>query len=121
MQSSAIRIISAILFLLFFSFAALQYNDPDPVVWIAIYLAIGLPSFLHMINRPSKKVAMVVLIGTCAIALFYLPGFYEWLTRPDKAEIFGEMVYEKPYIEETREFLGLVIGAVALLFQYRKA
>ena len=38
----------------------------------------------------------------------------------NKSELFGEMVYEKPYLEGTREFLGLVLAAITFLFQLKK-
>lgn len=46
--------------------------------------------------------------------------FIDFLQIEDKNELFGEMVYEKPYLEGTREFLGLVLAAFALLFQLKK-
>jgi hypothetical protein len=121
MNLVVIKIISALFCLIFISFAILQYNDPDPIFWIAIYATIAIVSFLRVVNRQSKKIALITLIAIGIISLFYLPGFYEWITMPNKEEIFGEMVYEKPYIEETREFFGLLMGAGSLLFQYRHA
>jgi hypothetical protein len=43
-----------------------------------------------------------------------------WLQVENKEAIFGEMVYEKPYLEGTREFLGLLIGALSLLYHFKK-
>ena len=36
-------------------------------------------------------------------------------------EIFGEMVYEKPYLEGSREFLGLLLAALGILYQLKKS
>ena len=44
----------------------------------------------------------------------------DYLQIEDKNEIFGKMVYEKPYLEGSREFLGLIMAAGALLFQLTK-
>jgi hypothetical protein len=110
-----------VLCLVFVSFAYLQYNDPDPIFWIGVYGTFAVMSFLRVINRQNRKLIVVAIIATGIALLFYLPGFIEWLTVPRKEEIFGEMVYEKSYIEETREFFGLLLGAASLLFQYRNA
>jgi hypothetical protein len=110
-----------VLCLVFISFAYLQYNDPDPIFWIGVYGTFAVLSFLRVINKQSKKLILVATIATGIALLFYLPGFIEWLSVPDKGEIFGEMVYQKSYIEETREFFGLLLGAASLLFQYRNA
>ncbi len=113
------KIISFILFLLFASFAALQYNDPDPTKWIIIYGVVALICLLNVFDINSKKGNLVIIIVLGLFSLIYIPGFYEWITTPNKDEIFGEMVYEKPYIEETREFLGLIIAIAGMLYQYR--
>ncbi|MCB0494142.1 MAG: transmembrane 220 family protein [Cyclobacteriaceae bacterium] len=116
-----VRIISAILFLNFLSFALLQWNDPDPLYWGAIYLAIATVSLLGVINKQNKNVVVGVGLIITAISFLYLPGFIEWISLPEKGEIFGEMVYQKPYIEETREFIGLLMGLASLIYQYLKS
>jgi len=40
------------------------------------------------------------------------------MTKHDAANIAGTMKAEKPWIEETREFFGLVILIVVLLINY---
>ena len=45
----------------------------------------------------------------------------DWIQIENKNEIFGEMVYEKTYLEGTREFLGLFICDLSLLYQLKKA
>jgi len=121
MQSPAARVFSALSCLVFTSFAFLQFNDPDPIFWITIYATFSIVSLLGVFNRQNRKLIMFVLLAAGIVGLFYLPGFIEWILTPDKEEIFGEMVYDKSYIEETREFLGLLIGAASLLVQYRHA
>jgi hypothetical protein len=53
-------------------------------------------------------------------ASFHFTDFIDYLQIEDKNELFGKMVYEKPYLEGTREFLGLIMAAGALLFQLTK-
>ena len=116
-----VRIISIILFLIFLSFALLQWNDPDPVLWIAVYLAIAIASFLRVINKQNRNIVLGVGLIIIVISFSYVPGFIEWVSLPEKGEIFGEMVYQKPYIEETREFIGLLMGLGSLIYQYLKS
>ena len=61
----------------------------------------------------------MIIVILAVFSLVYLPGFYEWLITPGKDEIFGEMVYEKPYIEETREFIGLLMAIAGMVYQYK--
>ncbi len=110
------KIIQVLLGLLFFLFAYFQFNDPDPLMWITIYSLVGAGFFIHAFRGVSKKWRTSLLVIVLAFSLIYIPGFIEWLGTPDKQEIFGEMVYDKPYIEETREFLGLIIAALALVY-----
>ena len=48
--------------------AALQYNDPDPYVWIAIYGAAALVSWLQR-RRPARSIPAVLVGLFCAGAL----------------------------------------------------
>ena len=49
-----------------------------------------------------------------------LPDFIDWIQNGAES-ITQSMKAEKPHIELTREFLGLLICALALGFHYRKA
>lgn len=116
-----VKVISAVSALIFLSFAVVQINDPDPYFWITFYSVVTFICFLGVLNKQNKKIVLVSMIVSILVAANYAPGFVEWLGQPDKSEIFGEMVYKKSYIEETREFLGSLIGLTALVFQYLKA
>jgi hypothetical protein len=113
------KIINWILGLLFASFSYVNINDPDPWLWIAIYAAVSVIFILKAIGIYKKQVALFMAIALIAYSLFYVPYFIEYLMTPNKEELFGEMVYIKPYIEGTREFGGLVIAAIALLYSIK--
>ncbi len=96
------------------AFAWLQLNDPDPALWVAVY-ALTAGVFTLAACGHSHRVLTwlnVALLG--ALALSVAPGFFDWMFEHDFESITGTMSPDKPYIEETREFLGLVI-ALALL------
>lgn len=112
------KIIHIILVVLFALFSIVQYNDPDPLLWILIYgsvpIVAGLKLYLKQLNLRPLITTLMVILG--AYALFYIPGFMEYLQRPEKHELFGSMIYNKPWVEETREFLGLLMAIAALWY-----
>lgn len=116
MVSNKVKISNIILFVLFFVFAVLQLNDPDPFLWVFIYM---LTAFLAIVSnyRTLPKVLLWVVLGALLIySIFYVPALIDWLQIENKNEIFGEMVYDKPYLEGTREFLGLLLAAAAIFY-----
>lgn len=109
-------ILSVILTFLFGLFAYFQINDPDPVLWITIYGAVALVSFLRLINvYYQRRVIWALIILFVIYSSVYIPSVLEYLIQPNKAELFGEMYKDKPYIEESREFFGLVIAVIGLI------
>jgi hypothetical protein len=45
-------------------------------------------------------------------------GVWDWMTKHHATNIAGTMKAEQPWIEETREFFGLVILIVVLFIDY---
>lgn len=115
MRDKAIHIILAVLFLLF---AAVQFNDPDPLVWILIYGSVSLVAFIKLfLNQLNLNPLIITLVVILSLyALFYIPLFIEFLSKPGKADLISEMKVTKPWIEGTRELLGLLIAIGALLY-----
>lgn len=114
------KILNIILAVIFFSFAIVQYNDPDPLVWMIIY---GIVAVVCALAAFGKYYVWLILAGmaVCAIELMNtVPGFMDWINRgmPNIAET---MKAEKSYIEYAREFFGLVLCVGTLTFQYIKA
>ncbi|MEP0365320.1 MAG: transmembrane 220 family protein [Cyclobacteriaceae bacterium] len=103
---------------LFFIFAALQYNDPDPLLWMLIYGSVAIIAFLKVYLRQVNFGPLIVtlLVIMSMYALVYIPIFIEFLGNPDKADLVGKMKVDKPWIEGTREFLGLLIAIAALVY-----
>nr|WP_299382267.1 transmembrane 220 family protein [Allomuricauda sp.] len=119
--SSRQKIVNIVLFLLFAAFAIVQLNDKDGFIWFSIYGVVGLVH-LYAIFKPLKpSVLLLFLIGLAIYAAMHASYFLDWLQVQNKSELFGEMVYEKPYLEGTREFLGLVIALVSMVYQWRQS
>ncbi|WKK65659.1 transmembrane 220 family protein [Lutimonas zeaxanthinifaciens] len=120
-NSKLIKWINWILFFLFASFAYVQLNDPDPYIWVLIYGSVSVLFGLSNFMKVPRWIHQFLIAAFLLYAIFHLGFFYDWLMTDEKSEIFGEMVYKKPYIEGTREFLGLLIAGFSLLFLYKNS
>jgi hypothetical protein len=114
------QLINIFLGVLFFSFAIIQLNDPDPMIWFSLYMIVAIVSIASNYKNINKLIIWALIIGYLIYAGMHFSLFLDWMQTENKNEVFGEMVYKKPYLEGTREFLGLVMAASALLFQIRK-
>ena len=120
------KTLNIILSILFIIFAVLQYNDPDPFVWIPIYLLAA-----YLCWRASQGIhhrsLYIIAIGIYVIYAIYLVfdknGVLSWASEHAAESLVTSMKAEKPWIEETREFGGLLILIIAMamnLFSNRK-
>lgn len=89
------KITSAIMAVLFIAWAAFQYNDPDPFLWILVYGIAALVSVLFLI----KRLPLALPVSFFAIGLIW--ALY----------LSTQITYEPPLIaiEEWREMMGLVV------------
>lgn len=100
------------------AFAALQFNDPDPLVWIIFYTLCAAVPILALLNRPIGAVFWITLL-LCVINLgLYVSGAYNYYLHRDQEPLMQSMNPEKPYIEEAREFLGVLIALVLIVISY---
>ncbi|MEY3436696.1 MAG: hypothetical protein RL335_1152 [Bacteroidota bacterium] len=102
---------------LFVLFAALQFNDPDPYFWIMLYLY---AAYL-CVNRfrgkyqPRAYALAILVYTTYAVYLFFdKNGVLSWLTNHHAESLVTTMKAEKPWIEESREFGGLMIIIISI-------
>ena len=108
----------------FIVFAALQYNDPDPYVWMPIYLYTAVLCWLAYRNKffPRAYLTGVAVYTVYALyKVFDTNGLIDWITKHHAQNIANTMKAETPWVEETREFFGLVILIVVLLIDYAYA
>ena len=104
--------------ILFSVFAIVQFNDPDPLLWVSVYTVVAVFVLLSFFKKTTSKLSVVLMGILLIIAIAHTPGFYDWLKLPNKEEILGRMVHKKPYIEQTREFGGSLIALVGIFYQY---
>ena len=110
--------------IVFILFAAVQYNDPDPYVWMPIYLYTAILCWLAFRNKyfPGAYLLGIAVYAAYALYKFFdQNGVWDWMTKHHATNIAGTMKAEQPWIEETREFFGLVILIVVLLIDYLHA
>jgi len=103
--------------LLFVLSAALQYNAPDPWLWVPLYLYGALLCYLALRGRYFQVLYVAGLVVYGAYALFLVfseTGVISWATDHGAENIAQSMKATKPWIEETREFFGLLLLMLAL-------
>lgn len=115
------KIFNLLFSLLFLAFAALQYNDPDPYIWMPIYLYGTILCWLAFRNQfyPKAYIAGILIYTGYAVYLFFAAdGVLDWMQKHNAENIAATMKATKPWIEETREFFGLVILIIALTVNF---
>lgn len=98
------RGVSVLLLLLF---AAFQYNDPDPEVWITIY---GIGALLCLLNmrkmrREVRVLSLVYIIASLIFSVYNWPS--EWLG-------FDQTDPPNINVEKARESCGLLIASLLI-------
>jgi hypothetical protein len=110
------KYLSLFFVLMFTAFAALQYNDPDPILWMGFYLYAAMISGMAFFNKFN-----VYSIGIGIVV--YITGIiYSW---PETfSRITNEMNQADPNVELARETLGLTICLATmvmfLIYMYAK-
>lgn len=111
------KILNSFFALLFLSFAFVQMNDPDPVLWILIYLSMVAISVMAFFNYFIPKLMWAMMVGYLVYAVILFPGMMDWMSSPDRSLLFDDLAkMQYLYIEEAREFLGLMICMLVLAF-----
>jgi hypothetical protein len=115
------KTVNLFLAIIFLVAAILQYNDPDPYVWMPIYLYVCVLCALAIRHKfyPKAYVAGIVIYSIYACYLFFTKdGVLDWIRAHQSENIALTMQATKPWIEQTREFFGLLICIIALLLNY---
>ena len=115
------KVFNLIFVIIFIFFAALQYNDPDPYIWIPIY---GYAALLCWWASKKNFYAAAYIIGISVYLiyaiylLFTKDGVMDWAREHQAENLVQTMKAEKPWIEDTREFGGLLILIIVLGVNY---
>ena len=96
-------------------FAGLQFNDPDPIIWISFYVLCALIPLLFLFNHFNRPLFLLAIVW-CGVELFIsAPGAYQYYLHISEEPLMQGMNPQKPYIEECREFLGVLIAFVVVV------
>jgi asparagine N-glycosylation enzyme membrane subunit Stt3 len=119
-MSKSQKIIYFLLASLFFLFALVQWNDPDPLIWILFY---GVMSLIYILLAIKIKFAFhlaIVMSIICLVSMaVILPDIFQWI-KDGMPSIVQSMKATIPTIEYTREFLGLLLSLLACVWVIRK-
>ncbi len=102
-----LRFFAIIMALVFLIFAGLQYNDPDPFIWIPIYLYLAVLSVLVMNRKVNSMLLFVSALAFLIGAVYLWPAHWEGVALKNGMKTVN--------IEEGRESLGLAMGFATLL------
>lgn len=115
------KIFNIVFVILFIIFAALQYNDPDPYIWVPIYLYSAF--FCYMAARKKfypvgYAIGIFIYLAYAVYKIFDRNGLIDWFEYHHAESLVESMKAEKPWIEEVREFFGLLICVAVLAINW---
>lgn len=97
------------LFTLFFLFAAVvQFNDPDSLLWIFLYVIAALVSLLFFLGKLKVWMVLLLIPVYCVLAIIHWPPEFEGVALNDGMKTLN--------IELARESLGMGITALIMVF-----
>ncbi len=105
-----LRVVSIIMFFLLLLCVAVQYNDPDGPVWMAIY-GYGAVITAMAIGRRYTVFALVGFIGYLAGFIYWVPG----VVVDNPSDILTDLQMGHQGVEEAREAFGLLLTGVWML------
>jgi Transmembrane family 220, helix len=111
------KVFNIIFIVIFIIFTGLQYNDPDPYIWMPIYLYVAYLCYLAIKGKAPVALYVIGYIAYGAYAIYLLvdsTGVLSWINQHHSESIVQTMKATKPWIEETREFGGLLINMIVM-------
>lgn len=111
------KALNVLLIALFVYSAAVQYNDPDPYLWIPVYLYGAVLCLLALKKKYNITLYVLGLLAYAGLAVYHFvgdTGMLAWMTTYGAESLTQSMEATRPWIEETREFFGLVVLMGAL-------
>ncbi len=117
----AFVIVNVIFCLSFLVFAYLNFNDPDWYLWVPIYVAVAACCGLaaYGMYYPNVYLGLTAFYLIYAVKLYFdKDGVRDWIIKYRTPSLVESMKAEKPFIENTREFFGLLIISAALIIDY---
>ena len=121
------KIFNVVFAVLFLICAGLQWNDPDPYLWMPLYLLSVLSCVYAFKNISAKRLNMFNIAVYSPYALYNFvvkEGVFSWAPEHNFDSLTQSMLASAPWVENTREFGGLsimlVVCAVNLYTERRR-
>jgi hypothetical protein len=113
-----IRICNLIFLLAYLLSTAVQYNDPDAMLWAAMYLAAAVMCAAQFRTNPPRWMPRIVLVISVIWMGALLPSI---VGQVSLQEIFASISMQTKAVEEAREIGGLfLVGLWAGVLSYRQ-
>ena len=107
------RVLLGLLLVLMILFGAVQYNDPDGLLWMGIYLVPALWCGMGLfLPRVFNNTATVILFWA-SVVMSIIGVFYFWPLTP---QFWTKEVWYN--VETAREGMGLMIVFIVLLIVF---
>lgn len=101
-----------------FIFGGLQFNDPDPFLWVGIYCLVGVVGVLVYFNKMETLFIQLLITGLSIYAATFIPDLVQWI-KEGFPPITGKMSNARPSTELMREFFGLIISVVVSIYMLK--
>jgi hypothetical protein len=114
-------VLNAYFWLAFAAFAYVNLNDKDSWLWVSIYMVASICCGFAAFGRffPTVYLVAIAFYLVYAIRLFFIKdGVKDWIIKYRTPSLVESMQATKPYIEQAREFFGLLIISGALAINY---
>jgi hypothetical protein len=113
----ATTVLNAIFLIIYLLCAAVQYNDPDTILWISLYLAAAAMCILQFRLEPPRWPPRILAVISVAGIGTLLPSIVGQVSIED---IFASISMKTNSVEQAREIGGLLlVGLWAGVLSYR--
>lgn len=102
------RIIALVLGLVFILFAVFQINDPDPMMWVPVYMIPATICIFTFFRKPTRIVPLVAMVAYIVGAILFWPAAWEGVALEQGMKTMN--------IEHARESLGMMICAFSMIY-----
>jgi hypothetical protein len=104
------RYVNVVLGLVMVAFAAVQYNDPDALLWVVIYLVPAAWAFAAAFGLSQVRSPRGATLLYLTLAIAVILTVYYW---PQAPQFWRKDVWWDD--EEAREGMGVMVGLAVLL------
>lgn len=111
-KNQILRIITALIFLLF---ACVQFNDPDSLIWIVVYIVTSIQSIISNKQFYRKWVDKLLIFLFSMFFISYIPSLFDWV-KDGFPSIVNEMHSVNLHIEIVRESLGILLCIISIIY-----